>query len=111
MTTVAASMVIQKRSEPERSHSRKCDMSTANGGGRHENLPVFAQVSLGRPTRGLVWADDARSYITRKLGKTRREARRARKRHLANRVIGRMWNDETNRQEHSSERAARRGGV
>lgn len=39
--------------------------------------------------------DDARVFIDRKLaeGKTRREARRSHKRHLANRVIRRMWND------------------
>ena len=44
--------------------------------------------------------DDARIYIDRKLGegKTRREARRAHKRHLANRVIRRMWLDESRRQ-------------
>jgi transposase len=46
---------------------------------------------------------DARMFITRKLGegKTRREARRAHKRHLANRVIRRMWkanhNDDNDR--------------
>lgn len=42
---------------------------------------------------------DARCYIDRKLGegKTRREARRAHKRHLANRVIRRMWKDEAQR--------------
>ena len=40
--------------------------------------------------------DDAHAYITRKTreGKTRREARRAHKRHLANRIIRRMWKDE-----------------
>jgi transposase len=40
--------------------------------------------------------DDAQRYIDRKLseGKTSREARRAHKRHLANRVIRRMWKDE-----------------
>jgi transposase len=45
--------------------------------------------------------EDARIYIDRKLseGKTRREARRAHKRHLANRVIRRMWKDESRRQE------------
>lgn len=39
---------------------------------------------------------DAKIYIERKIreGKTRREARRAHKRHLANRVIRRMWRDE-----------------
>ncbi len=43
--------------------------------------------------------DEARIYINRKIseGKTRREARRAHKRHLANRVIRRMWNDEQHR--------------
>lgn len=45
--------------------------------------------------------EDARLYIDRKLGegKTRREARRAHKRHLANRVIRRMWTDETRRRQ------------
>jgi transposase len=45
--------------------------------------------------------DHARNYIDRKLGegKTRRAARRAHKRHLANRVIRRMWNDETRRRD------------
>jgi len=40
--------------------------------------------------------EPARIYIERKIseGKTRREARRAHKRHLANRVIRRMWRDE-----------------
>jgi transposase len=39
---------------------------------------------------------DARTYLNRKTreGKTRREARRAHQRHLANRVIRRMWKDE-----------------
>lgn len=42
----------------------------------------------------------AKTYIERKIseGKTRREARRAHKRHLANRVIRRMWADEKRRQ-------------
>jgi transposase len=39
---------------------------------------------------------DAQAFLARKAaeGKTRREARRAHKRHLANRVIRRMWRDE-----------------
>ena len=39
---------------------------------------------------------DAQTYLARKTaeGKTRREARRAHKRHLANRVIRRMWRDQ-----------------
>ncbi len=42
---------------------------------------------------------DAAAYLARKAaeGKTRREARRAHKRHLANRVIRRMWRDEQTR--------------
>ena len=42
---------------------------------------------------------DARTYLDRKRteGKTRREARRAHKRLLANRVIRRMWRDEKTR--------------
>lgn len=52
--------------------------------------------------------DDARAYIDRKIseGKTRREARRAHKRHLANRVIRRMWKDEKRRLEQISTAAA-----
>ncbi len=52
--------------------------------------------------------DDARTYIDRKLGegKTRREARRAHKRHLANRVIRRMWKDESRRREQPIDIAA-----
>jgi transposase len=43
--------------------------------------------------------DEARGYIDRKIGegKTRREARRAHKRQLANHVIRRMWSDEKRR--------------
>ena len=43
----------------------------------------------------------AAAYLARKAteGKTRREARRAHKRHLANRVIRRMWRDEQTRRQ------------
>ena len=53
-------------------------------------------------------SDDARTYINRKLteGKTSREARRAHKRHLANRVIRRMWKDELRRLEQPLTQAA-----
>lgn len=42
---------------------------------------------------------DARAFLERKRqeGKTKREARRAHKRHLANRIIRRMWRDEQTR--------------
>ena len=52
--------------------------------------------------------DEARIYFDRKLteGKTRREARRAHKRHLANRVIRRMWNDQQQRQNEQLQHAA-----
>ena len=56
--------------------------------------------------------DDARIYIDRKLGegKTRREARRAHKRHLANRVIRRMWKDESRRREPEGDPVGGPGG-
>jgi len=63
-------------------------------GNRRINSVLFvASVVQQRDT------DEARTYIDRKLkeGKTAREARRAHKRHLANRVIRRMWKDETRR--------------
>jgi transposase len=52
--------------------------------------------------------DAARTFINRKIseGKTRREARRAHKRHLANRVIRRMWNDEQQRLQSQLQTAA-----
>lgn len=45
---------------------------------------------------------EARAYLERKAaeGKTSREARRTHKRHLANRVIRRMWRDEQARRSH-----------
>lgn len=51
---------------------------------------------------------EAKVFIDRKLseGKTRREARRAHKRHLANRVIRRMWKDESRRHERIAHLAA-----
>lgn len=56
---------------------------------------------------------DARTYINRKIseGKTLCEARRAHKRHLANRVICGMWNDEQHRHENQLETAAGQGSV
>lgn len=64
------------------------------GGNRRINSVLYiASVTQQRDR------DDAQTYINRKLaeGKTRREARRSHKRHLANRVIRRMWNDEQRR--------------
>ena len=64
------------------------------GGNRRINSVLYiASVTQQRDL------DEARHYIDRKVseGKTRREARRAHKRHLANRVIRRMWNDESRR--------------
>ena len=51
---------------------------------------------------------EARTYFERKMseGKTRRGARRAHKRHLANRVIRRMWTDERRRLEPAATAAA-----
>ena len=73
------------------------------GGNRRINSVLYiASVTQQRDR------DDARTFINRKLteGKTRREARRAHKRHLANRVIRRMWKDETQRQEQPFTNAA-----
>ena len=55
---------------------------------------------------------EAAAYLARKTteGKTRREARRAHKRHLANRIIRRMWRDETTRRQPLT-LAARQGSV
>ena len=64
------------------------------GGNRRINSVLYiASVTQHRDI------DEARVYINRKIseGKTRREGRRAHKRHLANRVIRRMWNDEQDR--------------
>lgn len=51
---------------------------------------------------------DAKAYIERKIseGKTRREARRSHKRHLANRTIRRMWKDEKRRLAATLQKAA-----
>lgn len=50
---------------------------------------------------------EARTYLNRKTseGKTKREARRAHKRHLTNRVIRRMWKDEHTRTNHQQQAA------
>lgn len=64
------------------------------GGNRRINSVLYiASVTQQRDL------DIARDYIDRKTteGKTPREARRAHKRHLANRVIRRMWADEHRR--------------
>jgi transposase len=73
------------------------------GGNRRVNSVLYiASVTQHRDR------DDARRYIDRKIaeGKTRREARRAHKRHLANRVIRRMWRDEQRRLEQAAHLAA-----
>jgi transposase len=64
------------------------------GGNRRINSVLYiASVTQQRDL------DVARVYIDRKTseGTTPREARRAHKRHLANRVIRRMWTDERHR--------------
>jgi transposase len=66
------------------------------GGNRRINAVLYvASITQQR------FHPDARTYFDRKVaeGKTRRGARRAHKRHLANRVIRRMWKDETRRLE------------
>lgn len=52
--------------------------------------------------------DQAQTFLARKISerKTKREARRSHKRHLANRVIRRMWKDESSRREQPINTAA-----
>jgi transposase len=64
------------------------------GGNRRINSVLYmASITQARDH------DDARRYLDRKAGegKTKRAARRAHKRQLANRVIRRMWRDEKTR--------------
>jgi len=64
------------------------------GGNRRINSVLYiASITQQRDT------PEASNYLDRKTaeGKTKREARRAHKRHLANRVIRRMWRDEQTR--------------
>jgi transposase len=73
------------------------------GGNRRINSVLYIASVTQQRLNG-----DARTYLDRKLseGKTRRAARRAHKRHLASRVIRRMWNDESRRHEQHSSPAA-----
>lgn len=85
-------------------------LSSAEGDGaptRHRvdfcaNRTVNSVLYIASITQARDRPDAARAYLARKTaeGKTTREARRAHKRHLANRVIRRMWKDEQARQEH-----------
>jgi hypothetical protein len=99
------------RFAPESKFARWCGTgAVALSSGEGHGLPVKHRLDFGgnRRINSVLYIasvtqhrdrDDARTYIDRKLGegKTRREARRAHKRHLANRVIRRMWNDEPRR--------------
>jgi len=68
------------------------------GGNRRVNSMLYiASITQARDL------PEAQHYLARKRteGKTKREARRCHKRHLANRVIRRMWKDETARKHRS----------
>lgn len=67
------------------------------GGNRRVNSVLYI-ISVTQPRDH----PEAQTFLARKAaeGKTRREARRAHKRHLANRVIRRMWRDEHTRRIH-----------
>jgi transposase len=71
------------------------------GNPRVNSLPYIISITQQRDHPA------ARSHLERKAaeGKTRREARRAHKRHLANRVIRRMWHDEQARRSPHAEAA------
>jgi hypothetical protein len=73
------------------------------GGNRRINSVIYTISVTQQRDR-----DQARIYIARKIseGKTRREARRAHERHLASRIIRRMWKDEERRQQRTLQPAA-----
>jgi transposase len=115
--TIAAATLIAEVGDPfrfarESKFARWCGtgavaLSTGEGDGRpvrhrldfRGNRRINSVLYIASITQQRNRAD-ARTYLDRKLaeGKTRRESRRAHKRHLANRVIRRMWHDETQRQ-------------
>jgi transposase len=81
-------------------------VSSSEGGGsptRHRldlggNRRINSVLHIASVVQGRVH-HDARAFIARKRsqGKTAKEARRAHKRHLANRIIRRMWQDHADR--------------
>ena len=85
--------VLRRRQQPTgQAPARRLDF----GGNRRINSVLhIASVTQARSQ------PDAAAYPVRETaeGKTRREARRAHERHLANRVIRRMWRDEKHRQQ------------
>jgi transposase len=93
--------------------------AVALSSGEGTGMPVRHRIDYGgnRRINGVLYiasvtqhrdSDEARDYIDRKIteGKTRREARRAHKRQLANRVIRRMWNDDKQRLDNNPRSAA-----
>jgi transposase len=114
-TVTAATLLIEvgdpTRFRNEAAFARWCGtgavaLSSAEG----DNYPVRHRLDFGgnRRINSVLYImsvtqqrhlPEAAAYISRKRaeGKTRREARRAHKRHLANRVIRRMWKDHQRR--------------
>jgi len=97
-----------KRFSSEAKFSRWCGVgAVAMSSGEGRNRPARHRLDIGgnrrvnsvfyiaSVTQSRVNAQ-AQTYLERKIseGKTRREARRAHKKHLANRAIRRMWNDQ-----------------
>jgi transposase len=95
------------RFRDENAFARWCGTAAvAVSSGEGQGIPTRHRLDLGGNRRvnsvlhiaSVVQArvhPDARTFLTRKRtqGKTTKEARRAHKRHLANRVIRRMWHD------------------
>jgi hypothetical protein len=79
-------------SHQERAKDRPFGAGSIFGGNRRINRVLY----IACVTQQRV-GDEARVYIDRKTGEGQagREARRSHKRHLANRVIRRMWQDES----------------
>lgn len=123
--TIGAATLIVEVGDPfrfahESKFARWCGTgAVALTSGEGDGIPVKHRLDFGgnRRVNSVLYItsvtqqrdlDTARIFINRKIseGKTRREARRAHKRHLANRVIRRMWKDETQRQQPNTHTAA-----
>ena len=99
---IAAATLVVEVGDPSRFARESKHRLDFRGNRRINSVLYIASVTQQRDI------SDAQAYIDRKLGegKTRREARRAHKRHLANRVIRRMWTDESQRRQQLLHRAA-----
>lgn len=112
ISTASAARLLVEIGDPSRfrteaSFARWCGTAAvATSSGEGDRVPTRHRLDLGgnRRVNAVIHlmsvvqgrcSPDARNYLDRKRseGKTSKEARRAHKRHLANRIIRRMWHD------------------